>query len=80
MDSQDGVPSNLWRHAAVLLVQHDFARAADRLDEIGDQFSAARANLRAGGDRIPRALEFFRRAGAYRYIMMAEGQLVEDLR
>lgn len=49
-----------------------------QLHEIGDLFSTARADLRAGGDRLPRALTYFRRAGAHRYVGMAEQRGVAE--
>jgi class 3 adenylate cyclase/tetratricopeptide (TPR) repeat protein len=76
-----------WLEAAELLANGDAGHAADLYDEIGAQPAAARTRLRAAelqiaaGRRdeaereLSRAAEFFRAAGAERYIREAEALL-----
>jgi class 3 adenylate cyclase len=61
-----------WQAAAEAVLGGDARRAADLLDEIGHRPAAAYARLRAGGDHVNAALDFYRSVGATRYIREAE--------
>jgi hypothetical protein len=64
--------ANVWGTAAQAILEHDFARAASMLRELGDVTDAALADMYAGGENASRALEFFRSVGAIRYINAIE--------
>jgi len=68
---RDGQPGR-WSSAARAILAGDAARAAELLAEIGDRPGEAYARLRAGGENVWRALEFYRSVGATRYIREAE--------
>jgi thioredoxin-like negative regulator of GroEL len=76
-----------WLEAAEALAAGDAVRAADLYDEIGAQSDAAKTRLLAAQqlvsadrreeaeEQLELALEFFRRAGATRFVREAEALL-----
>jgi tetratricopeptide (TPR) repeat protein len=64
-----------WKAAAAAILAGDALRAADLLGEIGHRPAEAYARLRAGGEQVNVALDFYRSVGATRYIREAESQL-----
>jgi hypothetical protein len=70
-----GSPFPRWAAVARAILDGDVATAASLLVEIGHRPTESYACLRAGGDYLPRALEFYRSVGATRYIREAESQL-----
>ena len=66
----------VWLDAAWLVAEGDWRGAAEMYGRIGTPADEAFALLHAGGDDdLRRALDFFRRAGATRYIREAESRL-----
>jgi class 3 adenylate cyclase/tetratricopeptide (TPR) repeat protein len=57
-----------WVQAAGATLRHDFASAADQLQEIGHRPAAAFNDFWAGGPRRESAREFFESVGAVRYL------------
>jgi class 3 adenylate cyclase/tetratricopeptide (TPR) repeat protein len=64
----DRPPSTPWTRVGQAILAGDAAGAADLLAEIGHRPAEAYARLRAGGDQIERALDFYRSVGATLYI------------
>jgi tetratricopeptide (TPR) repeat protein len=64
-----------WTKAARAILAGDIAEAADLLDEIGHKPAEAYARLRAGGDHLQRALQFYESVGATRYIVQCQRAL-----
>ena len=65
-----------WLDAAEAAVGGDWEDAAGRYRQIGAPAEEAFALLQAGGDAaLRRALDFYRGAGATRYVRQAEAQL-----
>jgi class 3 adenylate cyclase len=74
--AMQGLAQTRWSAAAELVLEGDFAAAADAYREIGTQPSEAYARLLAGDDaNVRRALEFYRSVGATFYIKRAEALL-----
>ena len=81
--------STKWTEAAAALLQGDFVRAADLLDEIGDAEFAALTRLRAAerlvaegrraeaDEQLRRSLEFWLSVQATRYIRECQALLGE---
>jgi class 3 adenylate cyclase/tetratricopeptide (TPR) repeat protein len=67
-----------WRAVGTAILDGDALRAADLLDNIGLVPSAAYARLRAGGQHVHQALEFYRSVGATRYIRACEEAITAD--
>jgi class 3 adenylate cyclase/tetratricopeptide (TPR) repeat protein len=67
-----------WQEAARAILAGDGARAADLLADIGDRSAEAYARLRAGGEHVHRALDFYRSVGATRYTGEAESLLASS--
>ena len=61
-----------WPAVAQKILLRDEEGAADLLAAIGDRPAEARARLRAGGENLARALDFYCSVGATRYIREAE--------
>ncbi|MFI5282039.1 MAG: ATP-binding protein [Candidatus Dormibacterales bacterium] len=70
-----GSPSSPWLDAARAILAGDAAEAADLLAEIRHRPAEAEARLRAGGDNVQRALDFYRSVGATRFVREAEAVL-----
>jgi hypothetical protein len=68
--------SRRWTEVARAILAGD-AAAADLLAEIGHRPAEAYARLRAGGDQVQRALDFYRSLDACRYVREAETALAE---
>jgi tetratricopeptide (TPR) repeat protein len=65
-----------WSDAALLILDGDFARAADLFAEIGSLGDEARMRVLAGDPtNVSTALDFYRGVGATRYIREAESAL-----
>ena len=75
VDALTGHPESRWTEAVRAYVAGDFVHAADLLAEAGARPDEAEARLRAGGEHVERALEFYRSVGATRYIREAEALL-----
>ena len=67
-----------WAEAARLILRGEAAAAADALDEMGHRPAEAYARLRAGGEHVARALEFYESVGAVRRIREARNLLAES--
>jgi hypothetical protein len=61
-----------WLETAELYATGDYARAADVLALIGSRPDEAYVRMKAGGEHIAPALEFWRSVGATRYVQEAE--------
>jgi hypothetical protein len=61
-------PARTWAEVARAILAGDAATAGDLLGEIGQRPAEAYARLRAGGEHLSRALEFYRSVGATRYL------------
>ncbi len=75
VDALAGHPESRWTEAVRAYVAADFVAAAEILGRAGAKPDEAEARLRAGGEHIHRALEFYRSVGATRYVREAESQL-----
>jgi tetratricopeptide (TPR) repeat protein len=67
-----------WAQVARLILDGEAMTAAEALDEIGHLPAAAYARLRAGGEHVARALEFYGSVGAVRRIREAKTLLAES--
>jgi class 3 adenylate cyclase len=70
-----GIRARRWAAVAGAVLAGDAATAADLLAEIGHRPAEAYARLRAGGEHLQRALDFYRSVGATHYIREAESLL-----
>ncbi|HJQ42600.1 MAG TPA: AAA family ATPase [Jatrophihabitantaceae bacterium] len=64
----DQCAPSAWLPIARAILTHDFAAAAELLDEIGRPVQAADARMRAGGEHLPAALRFYESVGATRHM------------
>jgi hypothetical protein len=69
-----------WHEVARAILAGEAARAADLLAEIGDRPAEAYARLRAGGEQVQRALDFYRSVGATRFIGEADSLLTASVK
>jgi class 3 adenylate cyclase/tetratricopeptide (TPR) repeat protein len=67
-----GSRSPRWTAVARAILAGDAAGAADLLADIGHRPAEAYARLRAGGEQVQRALDFYRSVGAIWYVREAE--------
>jgi tetratricopeptide (TPR) repeat protein len=74
-----GSQSRRWSSAARAILAGDAEGAADLLAEIGHRPAEAQARLRAGGENVRRALDFYRSVGGTRYVREGEELLAASV-